>query len=797
MSIQRRRTPLQAFQAPPVESTKWRVPGLFSLNLIQQYEIYFYNIFNISDSVHAQLHTTDQPVFTALARFFRQSDCGKSRQSILQKNLDLGACKTMSRSPLSRPQGLQLKPLYRACDLTGIEHLDSVPGQPPYLRGPYASMYTHKPWTIRQYTGFANAQASNQRLRQSLAEGSQGLSVAFDLPTHRGYDSNDPHCAADVGKAGVAIDSVEDMLELFDDIALDQVSVSMTMNGAVLPVLAAFIIAAEERGFAKEHLRGTIQNDILKEFMVRNTYIFPPEPSLRICTDVIEYLSNHMPRFNPISVSGYHFQEAGADPILELALTLINARTYVEQVRDRDLDVNAFCSRISFFFGVGNDFFTEVAKLRAARVLWNEISEQLGADNPSARAMRIHCQTSGWTLCAQDPLNNVVRTTAQAMAAAFGGTQSLHTNAWDEALALPSEGSARLASSTQRILQEETGLCDVIDPWAGSYMMESLTATVCREVRGCIGRIDDQGGVVAAINNGSISTMIHAQALQTQARLDTGELRRVGDRTASVTMQALHTAQPVDSLTVRNRQIHRLKQLRNRRDEAKVQAHLQALTRCAQNGQGNLLELGIAAVSARATIGECTTALEEAWPRHSQTPTTLSDSYGPLRAHLPDWSALCERTSRFSIQHGRPPQVLLGKLGQDGHDRGIRLIASVLIDAGFRVTILPLFQSPAELLDSMNRDEPVDLIGFSSLAGAHNEILCRLLEQLRRQRIEVPIVLGGVIPEPDIAALTMKGVSAVFGPGEDLLEIAKQLMCLIEQQSLPGIKPASLAVAKV
>lgn len=690
----------------------------------------------------------------------------------------------MTRSPLYRAPGLQLKALYRPCDLAGIEHLDSDPGKPPYLRGPYASMYTHKPWTIRQYSGFADARLSNQRLRQSLAEGAQGLSVAFDLPTHRGYDSDDTHCSADVGKAGVAIDSVEDMLELFDGIALDRVSVSMTMNGAVLPVLAAFIVAAQERGIAREQLSGTIQNDILKEFMVRNTYIFAPEPSLRICTDIIEYLARHMPRFNPISVSGYHFQEAGADPILELALTLLNARTYVEQVRLRGLDINAFCARMSFFFGVGNDFFTEVAKLRAARVLWNEISEQMGADKPSARAMRMHCQTSGWTLCAQDPMNNVVRTTAQAMAAVFGGTQSLHTNAWDEALALPSASSARLASNTQQVLQEETGLTDVIDPWAGSYMMESLTASVCREVRACIARIDSEGGVVAAINNGSISTMIHAQAVQTQARLDTGALRRVGERTASPTSQALHTAYPVDSCAVRQRQNQRLTQLRIRRDEAAVQAHLQALTHCARNGQGNLLELGIAAISVRATVGECTKALEKAWPRHRQAPAFLPRGYGALRGQLPGWSALCERTSRFSTQHGRPPQVLLGKLGQDGHDRGIRLIASVLVEAGFRVTMLPLFQSPAELLASMNADGPVDLIGFSSLAGAHNEILCDLLLQLHRQRIDVPVVLGGIIAQSDIASLTQQGVRAVFGPGDDVLEIANQLMSLVEQQSV-------------
>lgn len=695
----------------------------------------------------------------------------------------------MTRSPLHRPHGLQLKALYHPCDLNGIEHLGSEPGKPPYLRGPYVSMYTHKPWTIRQYSGFADARLSNQRLRQSLAEGAQGLSVAFDLPTHRGYDSDDPHCSADVGKAGVAIDSVEDMLELFDGIALDRVSVSMTMNGAVLPVLAAFIVAAQERGIAMEHLSGTIQNDILKEFMVRNTYIFAPEPSLRICTDVIDYLARHMPRFNPISVSGYHFQEAGADPILELALTLLNARTYVEQVRLRGLDINVFCSRMSFFFGVGNDFFTEVAKLRAARVLWNEISEQLGADNPSARAMRMHCQTSGWTLSAQDPMNNVVRTTAQAMAAVFGGTQSLHTNAWDEALSLPSESSARLASNTQQILQEETGLCDVIDPWAGSYMMESLTATVCREVRACIARIDGEGGVVAAINNGSISTMIHAQAVQTQARLDTGELRRVGESTATSTPPALHTANPVDSSTVRQRQDHRLKQLHITRDETKVQAHLQALTHCARNGQGNLLELSMAAISARATVGECTQALEKAWPRHHQAPAFLSVGYGSLRARSPGWSALCERTARFATQHGRPPQVLLGKLGQDGHDRGIRLIASALSEAGFRVTMLPLFQSPTELMASMKGDGPVDLIGFSSLAGAHNEILCDLLEHLRRQGIDIPVVLGGIIPQSDIAALSMQGVSAVFGPGDDVLEIAKQLMSLVEQQSVQTSEP--------
>ena len=694
----------------------------------------------------------------------------------------------MKRSSLWHSGSLQLKPLYQASDIKGLPHLDSLPGQPPFLRGPYASMYTCKPWTIRQYTGFADANQSNQRLRQSLVDGAQGLSIAFDLPTQRGYDSDDLQCSADVGMAGVAIDSVEDMLELFDGIALDQVSVSMTMNGAVLPVMAAFIVAAQERGFSLEQLSGTIQNDILKEFMVRNTYVFAPQPSLRICTDVIEYLSKHLPRFNPISVSGYHFQEAGADAILELALTLINARTYIEQIQNRGLDVNTLCARMSFFFGVGNGVFTEVAKLRAARLLWCEISESLGANRPNAQALRMHCQTSGWTLSAHDPLNNVVRTTVQAMAAVFGGTQSLHTNAWDEALALPSESSARLASNTQHILQQETGICDVIDPWAGSYMMESLTASVCEEVRACMASIDAEGGVIAAINNGSISTMIHSQALATQARLDSGEQVRVGETPDTQKADTRPALQQINGQAVCDRQRKNLKHMRAKRDESAVRAYLRALAEGTRSEQANLLALCIDAISARATVGECMAALAQTWPRQRHTPKFVTGVYGSLRTPSPDWQALCARVETFSHYLGRRPHVLLSKLGQDGHDRGIRLIGAVLADVGFTVTMLPMFQSSQQLLSCLEGAASVDLLGFSSLSGAHNEALAELLGFLTSQPQKWPVVLGGIIPETDIPRLMDLGVDAVFGPGSDVLDMTAKLLQLIERRHT-AIKP--------
>ena len=684
----------------------------------------------------------------------------------------------MSHPPLWRPEGLRLKPVYHSSDLDGLEHLHSLPGKAPFVRGPYSSMYPEKPWTVRQYTGFAGADASNQRLQQRLAEGATGLSLAFDLPTHRGYDSSDPQWQADVGKAGVAIDSVEDMGDLLAGIALDKVSVSLTMNGAVLPVLAAFIVAAEESGVAPERLSGTIQNDILKEFTVRNTYIFPPQPSMRITTDVIGYLNEHLPRFNPISVSGYHFQEAGADAVLELALTLVNARTYAEHVQNSGLNLQRFCERISFFFGIGSDFFTEVAKCRAARLLWSEITRNLGVQSEKGQALRMHCQTSGWSLCAQDPLNNVTRTTVQAMAAVFGGTQSLHTNAWDEALTLPSEESARLASNTQHILQQETGLCDVVDPWAGSYMMESLTAQMAEQVRQRMTDIDAQGGVFQSIESGWISNAIHLQAMATQARLDGGVQRRVASDAQAQVVQAAALA--TDNQALRAHQSRRLSRLRLTRDTPRVETLLQAITECARSGQGNLLAATVAAIRARATLGECTQALEKVWPRFRQDLDFRAGHYGPAVSERPGWTHLCARISTFVAHHNRPPRVLLTKLGQDGHDRGIRLIAAALADAGFEVRLLPMFQTPARLLESLDEESRVDLVGISSLVGAHNELLAELMNLLDERKLDIPVVVGGIIPDADARRLLDWGVKACFGPGLDVIEIIEQLVDLLD-----------------
>ncbi|RII77546.1 methylmalonyl-CoA mutase family protein [Pseudomonas monteilii] len=700
----------------------------------------------------------------------------------------------MSRPTPLRNPGLRLKPLYQPSDLTNVPHLSTQPGHPPFLRGPYASMYTQRPWTIRQYSGFADPRETNARLRQQLSNGAQGLSIAFDLPTHRGYDSDDKACSADVGMAGVAIDSVEDMHLMFEGIALDQVSVSMTMNGAALPVMAAFIVAARERGINCGQLRGTLQNDILKEFMARNTYIFAPQPSLRICTDIIEYLHTHLPLFNPISVSGYHFHEAGADPALELALTLLNARTYLEQVRERGLNIDAFCKRMSFFFAVGSDMFSEVAKLRAARVLWCEISEAVGVRQPQARALRMHCQTSGAALSAQAPLNNVVRTTLQALGAVFGGTQSLHTNSWDEALSLPSEEAALLACHTQRILQEESGVCDVIDPWAGSYMMESLTASMCEQARACIADIDAEGGVLAAIQSGSISLRIHRLALEAQARYERGEQTRVGEHADERRAIQPPIAPSVSSQCVREHQRSLLKQLRLKRDEANVRKHLNAL-RDGTKTQTNLLALCIEAIAARATLGECINALEHVWPRYSQPTRFSQHRYGALKGQCADWCVLQQRVEHFCNRHGRPPHVLLIKLGQDGHDRGIRLIGSVLSDAGFEVTLQPLFQTPQQVKAHLATADCVDLIGVSSLAGAHNELLAELMALIRPRLGELPVVIGGIIPVGDHARLVGLGVAAVFGPGERPVDIAERLLELIEtkeRQDIP-MQPVSVS----
>ena len=657
-------------------------------------------------------------------------------------------------------------------------------GKPPFTRGPYAGMYQRKPWTIRQYTGFASAVASNAAFRQTLAEGGQGLSVAFDLPTHLGFDSDDEAASADVGRCGVAIDSVEDMKRLFAGIPLDQVSVSMTMNGAVLPILAAYIVAAEENGVARQHLRGTIQNDILKEFMVRNTYIFAPEFSLRICTDVVEYLSRELPSFNAMSISGYHFQEAGADPALELALTIANGLTYVQAVARRGLDPDQFCHRLSFFFGVGMAFFTEIAKLRAAPRLWCEEVTKLGATTDQARRLKMHCQTSGWSLTAQQPLNNLVRTTIEAMAAVFGGTQSLHTNAYDEALSIPTDESARLARNTQLILQEEAGLCDAVDPWGGSYMMESLTEQIVVRVREYLAEIDQQGGVIAAIHSGWVSERIHQAASRTQADMDAGRRAIVG-----VTRHVQHNEQPAPSVRQINteallgQQRQHLQQLRRSRDPQAVSQCLSRLQKAANNEKDNLLELTIAAVRARATLGECTQALLRVQPRYRTPQHFQPDSYGAERRADTHWHRAVLQVRRYRQHTGRAPRILLLKLGLDGHDRGVRVVAAALASAGFSVCLEPLFCSVADAIKAVAREQP-DCVGVSLLSGAHLPLLMGLQQALRASAFAgVPVIAGGVIPAADHSVLKQQGIELIFGPGNPMDAMITDITGLLQRQA--------------
>jgi methylmalonyl-CoA mutase len=671
---------------------------------------------------------------------------------------------------------MRARPLYTSADLKGIDHLSSLPGQPPFLRGAYATMYTERPWTLRQYAGFADAGASNAFFHDLLREGAQGLSVAFDLPTHRGYDSDHPAALADVGLAGVAIDSVEDMKRLFAGIALDRVSVSMTMSGAVLPVLGAYIVAAEELGFEPSTLRGTIQNDILKEFMVRNTYIFAPQPSLRIAADVVEHIARNMPHFNAMSISGYHFQEAGADGVLELALTLANGRQYLRELRQRDLDIDAFCGNLSFFFGVGSDFFGEIAKLRAARVLWAGIVEEAGGKLARSQAMRMHCQTSGWSLAAQDPLNNVVRTAVQAMSAVFGGTQSLHTNSYDEALALPSAESARLARNTQLILQHETGLCDVVDPWAGSYMMERMTADVLQAVRALMTEIDAEGGVARALDSGWLTRRIHIAASRTQAAID-ARTRTVVGVNRYVEAGEPAPARKIDAQAIRNEQRQQLETLRRCRDAAAVAGALQALSTAAAEG-GNLLASTIAALRLRATVGECTAALERVWPRHQVRAEYSAGVYTAERRTDPDW---LNAMAQVAAVHGdgRKPSIYIAKLGQDGHDRGAKAVAGALTDAGFNVHMGPLFATPAEVVQAARR-LGVDAVGVSTLAGAHAELVPALIEQMRVHGLRnTPLVIGGIVPDGDSAMLRGAGVAAIFGPGTTAHRMAEDIAGLI------------------
>ncbi len=674
------------------------------------------------------------------------------------------------------PEGIEVKPLYTAQDIKDLPYTDTLPGFEPYLRGPQATMYSVRPWTIRQYAGFSTAQESNAFYRKSLAAGGQGVSVAFDLATHRGYDSDHPRVTGDVGKAGVAIDSVEDMKILFDQIPLDKVSVSMTMNGAVLPVLAGYIVAAEESGVAQEKLSGTIQNDILKEFMVRNTYIYPPQPSMRIIGDIIEYSAQRMPKFNSISISGYHMQEAGANQALELAFTLADGMEYVKLALGKGLNIDDFAGRLSFFWAVGMNFYLEIAKMRAARLLWCRIMKDFGAQSPKSLMLRTHSQTSGWSLTEQDPYNNVVRTTVEAMAAVFGGTQSLHTNSFDEAIALPTEFSARIARNTQLIIQEETHITSVVDPWAGSYMMEKLTQEMADKAWQIIQDVQTQGGMIKCVDSGWAKLRIESAAAQKQARIDSAQDVIVGVNKYRLSQEAGIDILDVDNVRVRLEQIDRLKQIKASRDALKVQESLQALTHAAQMGEGNLLELSIQAMRVRATVGEVSMALEEVFGRHRADTHKVSGVYAQAYDSAQGWEQLKSEINAFASDEGRRPRVLIAKLGQDGHDRGSKVVASAYADLGFDVDIGPLFQTPEECVRQAIEND-VHAIGVSTLAAGHKTLVPEIIEELSKQGAQGIIVfVGGVIPKQDYEFLFNAGVKGIYGPGTPIPASAKDVL---------------------
>ncbi|MCE4536473.1 methylmalonyl-CoA mutase [Pelomonas sp. P7] len=680
------------------------------------------------------------------------------------------------------PDGLTVKPLYTAADTAGLPYADTLPGFEPFVRGPQPTMYAVRPWTIRQYAGFSTAEESNAFYRKALAAGGQGVSVAFDLATHRGYDSDHPRVTGDVGKAGVAIDSVEDMKILFDGIPLDKVSVSMTMNGAVLPVLAGYVVAAEEQGVGQQQLAGTIQNDILKEFMVRNTYIYPPGPSMRIVGDIIEYTAQKMPKFNSISISGYHMQEAGANQALELAFTLADGKEYVKTALAKGLAVDDFAPRLSFFWAVGMNFYLEIAKMRAARLLWCRIMKGFGATNPKSLMLRTHCQTSGWSLTEQDPYNNVVRTTIEAMAAVFGGTQSLHTNSLDEAIALPTEFSSRIARNTQLIIQEETHITSVIDPWAGSYMMEKLTQDMADKAWAIIQEVDAMGGMTQAVDSGWAKLKIEASAAEKQARIDSGEDVIVGVNKYKLAKEDPVEILEVDNVKVREAQIERLQRIKATRDAAAVQTALGALTRAAENGEGNLLELSIEAMRLRATVGEVSDALEAVFGRHRADTHKVSGVYAAAYDSAEGWAKLQGEIAAFAEQQGRRPRVMIAKLGQDGHDRGAKVVATAFADLGFDVDIGPLFQTPEECARQAIEND-VHAVGISTLAAGHKTLVPAIIDALKRQGAEDIIVfVGGVIPQQDYGFLYDAGVKGIYGPGTPIPASAKGVLEAIKAQ---------------
>ena len=667
------------------------------------------------------------------------------------------------------PEGIVIKPLYTSSDVNGIDHLDTIPGEAPFLRGPKATMYTGRPWTVRQYAGFSTASESNAFYKKNLAAGQKGLSVAFDLATHRGYDSDHERVYGDVGKAGVAIDSVEDMKILFDGIPLDKMSVSMTMNGAVLPVLAGYIVAAEEQGVDVGKLSGTIQNDILKEFMVRNTYIYPPEPSMRIVSDIIQFTSKKMPKFNSISISGYHMQEAGASLVQELAFTLADGLEYIRAATERGLLVDDFAPRLSFFFAIGMNFFMEAAKLRAARYLWSKWTKKLfDCKNPKSQMLRTHCQTSGASLQEQDPYNNIIRTTIEALAATLGGTQSLHTNSFDEAIGLPTEFSAKIARNTQLILQHETGITDTVDPLAGSYFVENLTKELIEKADELIEKIEDMGGMTVAVINGFPKSEIEISATKRQAKIDSGEQVIVGVNKFKSDQQDRIDVLDIDNKVVREEQITKLNQIKKTRNAVNVKSALDILKKAAENNTGNLLELSIEAVRARATVGEISFALEEVYGRYGVKQQVIKDVYKNTYSSKDDFVEVDNALSRFKKIAGENPKIFMAKLGQDGHDRGAKVIASAFTDIGFNVEIGTLFQTPAEAVEQAIKSN-VHVIGVSSLAAGHKTLIPELIQELKnRHADDILVVCGGVIPSQDYQFLYDVGVSAIFGPGTSI-----------------------------
>ena len=680
------------------------------------------------------------------------------------------------------PEGITVKPLYTKEDLEGLDFVDTLSGMAPYVRGPVASMYANQPWTIRQYAGFATAKESNAFYRRNLAAGQTGLSVAFDLATHRGYDSDHPRVAGDVGKAGVAIDSVEDMKVLFDGIPLDKVTVSMTMNGAVLPILAGYIVAAEEQGVKQEQLAGTIQNDILKEFLTRNTYIYPPQPSMRIVSDIIAYCSKHMPRYNTISISGYHIMEAGANSVLQTAFTLADGKQYIRAAIDGGLSIDDFAPRLSFFFGVGMNFFMEIAMLRAARYLWHKTVSEFNPKNPRSTVLRTHVQTSGWSLTEQDPYNNIIRTTLEALAAALGGTQSLHTNSFDEAISLPTDFSARIARNTQIIIQEESQICHVVDPLGGSFYVEALTGAIIREAQKIMDEIEALGGMARAIETGMPKLRIEESAARRQARIDQGK-----DVIVGVNKYRVKEEPPVEVLevpsTVRDEQIARIKDLKAKRDGAAVKKALEEITAVAEKG-GNLLEASIKAIRLRATVGEVSDAMEKVFGRYVATTRMISGVYSSEYGESDVIKGLQKRTENFLKQTGRRPRMLVTKMGQDGHDRGIKVVATAFADLGFDIDISPMFQTPEEAA-KMALENDVHVVGASSLTAGHKTLVPELIRKLKELGAgEILVIAGGVIPPTDYDFLYKAGVVGIFGPGTSIPDSADKVLTLLEDKYL-------------